>query len=98
MASSRSASFAPKRCPLDQKAEAARMWPDSGNPKSQEDKALSELRKKGFLRDPSLTDRMGAGGNPGLYPFRPEGGRRKKRKEIIQEGMIFLPPLRSPYQ
>jgi hypothetical protein len=56
MASSRSASFAPKRCPLDQKAEAARMWPDSGNPKSQEDKALSELRKKGFLRDPSLTE------------------------------------------
>jgi hypothetical protein len=41
---------------------------------------------------------MGAGGNPGLYPFRPEGGRWKKRKEIIQEGMIFLPPLRSPYQ
>ena len=41
---------------LDQKAEAARMWPDSGNPKSQWDKALSELRKKGFLRDPSLTE------------------------------------------
>lgn len=41
---------------LDQKAAAAELWPDSGNPKGQWDKMLSALRKENFLRDPFLTD------------------------------------------
>jgi hypothetical protein len=41
---------------LDQKAAAALIWPDSGNPKSQWGKRLTELRHGGWLQDPSLTD------------------------------------------
>jgi hypothetical protein len=41
---------------LDQKAEAARIWPDLPNPKGQWDKQLSALRKAGWLNDPALTD------------------------------------------
>jgi hypothetical protein len=41
---------------IDQKAEAARIWPDSGNPKAQWDKRLTELRQAGWLRDLHLTD------------------------------------------
>ncbi|WP_005035531.1 AAA family ATPase [Holophaga foetida] len=40
---------------LDQKAAAALIWPESGNPKGQWDKMLSALRKEGWLQDPSLT-------------------------------------------
>ena len=41
---------------LDQKAAAALIWPDSGNPKAQWDKRLTELRHAGWLRDLHLTD------------------------------------------
>jgi hypothetical protein len=41
---------------MDQKAAAARIWPDSGNPKGQWDKMMSALRKDCLLRDPALTD------------------------------------------
>jgi hypothetical protein len=41
---------------MDQKAAAARIWPDSGNPKGQWDKMLSALRRDFLLRDPALTD------------------------------------------
>jgi hypothetical protein len=41
---------------LDQKAAAALIWPDSGNPKGQWDKMLSALRKHGWIQDPSITE------------------------------------------
>lgn len=41
---------------LDQKAAAALIWPDAGNPKGQWDKTLSDLRKKTWLRDLALSD------------------------------------------
>jgi len=41
---------------LDQKAAAALIWPEAGNPKGQWDKMLSALRKESFLQDHSLTD------------------------------------------
>jgi len=41
---------------LEQKASAALIWPDSGNPKGQWDKMLSALRKEGWIRDLHLTD------------------------------------------
>lgn len=41
---------------LDQKAAAALIWPDSGNPKGQWDKMLSALRKQGWIQDPSITE------------------------------------------
>jgi hypothetical protein len=41
---------------LDQKAAAALIWPDSGNPKGQWDKMLSALRKRGWVQDLSITE------------------------------------------
>ena len=41
---------------LDQKAAAAQIWPESGSPKGQWDKRLTELRQAGWLKDLSLTD------------------------------------------
>ena len=41
---------------LDQKAAATLIWPDSENPKGQWDKALSALRKSGFISDLSITE------------------------------------------
>ncbi len=41
---------------LDQKAAAAAIWTDSGNPKGQWDKQLSGLRAAGLLADLALTD------------------------------------------
>lgn len=41
---------------LDKAKEAASVWPDSKDPRGQWDKALTELRQKGWLRDSTLTD------------------------------------------
>ena len=41
---------------LDQRAEASKIWPESGNPKGQWDKILSGLRKTGLLKDPFLSE------------------------------------------
>jgi hypothetical protein len=41
---------------LDQRAAAAAIWPDSGSPKGQWDKRLTELRQAGWLQELSLTD------------------------------------------
>jgi hypothetical protein len=41
---------------LDSKEAAATIWPDSGNPKGQWDKALSGLRKDGWIRELTITE------------------------------------------
>jgi hypothetical protein len=41
---------------IDQSAAATQLWPDSRNPKGQWQKQLSDLRNRGWLADPHLTD------------------------------------------
>lgn len=41
---------------MDQKAAASEVWPDASNPKGQWDKTLTDLRKRGWLRELNLSE------------------------------------------